>query len=562
MPFRASIFILSLWACIAGLYAASPDSAFTELKNVPHTYYVSQSEAPNETRFRTIQEAVDRALVHIKSGDSVLVYIDEGVYRESAHIEIKPEERSNAHLILRASIPSMTTLSGADLWKSNTWKYENKGKVYTRHWGHAYDVAKEPLDNMPWPVRHTAMIFIDGVRLQQSLWPHGMPPGTFHLHKNGNVYFVPPKGMRIVDWDRIAMIEVSNPNRPQLITSRGVNLILQGINFEYAPGRYQEQPAVDIADANNVLIELCEFNWNNDCGLQIDDVTHVTLSRVKCDHNGLQGLRLSNIENFHGNGVRVALNFWRGIEAGAMTDYFPENAAWTMRGVNNAELNQPYIVENRNNGFFADGGTGTWLVEGAFVVANNARGMSFDYMHNLSIRNAHVLYNNGSGLDMVGNVLLSGSTVYRNGLPDIFRVPMGQLYIPATVGTYTLINNIIESDVTEAPVIHVSKGEGLFPTFKASGNIYYSPDESGFSVYGSALDFPTWQALFHTDAKSIYTDPLIITPDESEQVPDPYRVSPDPASPVFERENWETTMPVINEAQRAEMRRQLLKAYE
>lgn len=539
----------------------SSSEAFSKIEGIEHVLRVTQvaSEVnPKEHIFGELTSALELAMTYLRQGQSTMIVLDSGAYREKLPPLVLPEEeRSGAMLVLRAAIPYMTYLRGSDVWESDTWKYDMEGRVYYRKWPFERVSDHSPIEGQPWPLRQRALIFMDGVRLREHPLPRGIPAGNYHLHEDGHVYLVPPEGMRVVDWDKVASIEVGNYERAPLLETKGINLVLQGIGFDHSPGRFFEDAAVEITDAQRVILQRCQFSWNGGTGLRIQNVDTLSLHQVTCDHNGRRGLELLDVDELESRGVRVGLNFWRGIESGYDTDFFPEEAAWVMRGVGQAMIGQPVIVENRSHGLFADGGSGRWEMTGGFVAANNGMGMTTDFMRDFDVSDVRVVYNNGGGMDVLGNVSIRECILYHNGLPEVYRAPIAQLAVPGTVGQYRIANSILESDLPEVPIIRVSKGEGAFPQFQSRGNLYHSPAaEDAFSVYGYAMDMATWRVFTRSDERSLFTDPKIVEPSEAADLPDPYLFTFELDSPVFFRDQWpqdELPAPAVTESLRARL---------
>jgi hypothetical protein len=393
-----------------------------------------------------------------------------------------------------------------------------------------------------------------------------LKPGTFGVaerDENGNKIFLrPAEG---TDWNK-ALVEVGV--RPFHIWSfYKHNLVLRGLTFQHGIGEIEARGAVLIGnwwpltntfDNNNIVIEDCDWRWNNNNQLVIRNSRDLTLRRNKLMYGAYGGILTGVAHNVLLEDNETSFNNWR------------VGGGWASGPVKIHETVDAIFRRHTSVGNF---GTGLWyditcantLVEDATLL-NNSSGFDWEISQGVEVRRALIANNTGASMwiptamDMVfeDSIIYGGKGwgqfSFEAGLRDSGQKINEMLGRPVVekyqLGPLTLRNSVVvSSDAT--PLFFQGHGNPTFYSEFLKGrvtsadNLWFAPTPKAFGFgrnYGEGWqsrpvsnhmgDFKQWQETTG-DTTSRWADPKFVDPANFD-----FRLQPD--SPLKGRPNLPT----------------------
>ncbi len=353
--------------------------------------------------------------------------------------------------------------------------------------------------------------------------PKNLPEGSFGVaerDENGRKVFLRP--IPGIDFDK-AIIELAA--RRHLLWFFGKrNVVLRGIQFEHCAGRIEAHKTVMFGHwwqpekkftSGNILIEDCEFRFNNNNQLYINWAEKVTLRRVKAAYGAYGGIITDNLHNSVWEDVECSFNHWR-VGGG-----WASGASKIHNTIGMVIRNYTAIGNTHGCGLWFDISCGNVTVDGLTLVGNLI-GLDWEISRHLHVKNALIADNlrhnitivSGSRMTME-NSIVAGSPAVGHFSFQASERPSSENLAPllgfAKVDKYqldelTLRNNVIvgwgqpkpaqnredhngvyrEGYVAPLFVQHHGNPD-LFEYFVRNGvsddrNVWYSPQSQAFGV--------------------------------------------------------------------------------
>ena len=504
--------------------------------------------------FQTITKGAHAAITNNRAGTGTRVTILPGTYRESFVYWGGPNNTS-APITLEAATAGTVTVSGADVWRD--WKEdENNAEIFTHSWPYQWGYCPQLVNTEEGIVRRREMIFVNGESLTQVLARRQMMAGTFYVDEGAStVYLWPPSGTAMDS----ATIEVAV--RPTLLQIEGMkNMAVRGINFQYSNGCRQSQPAVIFAgESSNILVDDDTFSWNNNIGLSMSGVNHVTVQNSVANHNGETGFIGRIAKNSVWDSDEGSYNDWRGAQ-GAY--YGVESGGAKFMGIHNSTVTNFKAAFNVGVGVHWDTDNVNIVADSLQVFNNFWSAASVEATQGpVTVSNSVMCNNNpqnwpySGGIELVdaSNVTMTGNTFFQNGTSSVIVLgrPGGISVTNYETGetfqvhnqNASLTNNVLAGQASQQ-VFHdgfTGADWDLFSnTLSSDNNVWWNPSTGyafavGVPKSNTMVDLPGWRNATGQDPHSRFSQP-------AGEVAESCSVSPD--APDF----WFVTGPSSNTA--------------
>jgi hypothetical protein len=363
--------------------------------------------------FKTVSKGVSVAEAQSAKGTATKVLISSGTYRES----ISVTGSSSAAVTIEASTSGGVTVSGADVWTGWTPSSGNSS-IFTHSWPYAWGNCAQlsgPTEQNI--VRRQEMMFVNGSPLTQVLYQSEMTTGTFYVNESGKTAYVwPPAGTNM----STAKVEVSTRNS-LLQIGEVKNWVIRGINFQYARGcRNTDEAVFATMKASNILFDSDTFNWNNSEGLDLGDVTDVTVQSSQANHNGQTGFFAQYVNGVEYSSDEASYNNWRGAQGA----YYAWNVAGLKFGeVHDATINDFEAYYNQSHGMHLDTDVRTVTINSLKSIDNFNGGIQLEAdpgpitLSGATICNNNKMnqtYSGGVNITDSSGITVSSSTLYNN----------------------------------------------------------------------------------------------------------------------------------------------------
>ena len=469
---------------------------------------------------RTLQAAVDKALINSSRGLATKVLVSPGEYRETLNIE--QTSSTAAPITFEALTTGTVTVSGSDVL-SHPFHASSNQSIYSYTWNYNFGLCSVPSgwpgSKMPTIIRRREMVFVNNVLMTQVLSASSMHAGTFYVDEGANAIRVWPKSGTNMS---TAKVEAAVRSSTLNVSGRS-NVTFRGMVFQHATTCINQSGA-NVNSSSNVLFDNVLVQWNSWGGLGINNSNGITVQNSIANHNGGVGFGGFHDKNAHYINNEASYNNWRG----AMGSFYD----WGMGGLKLMGLH-----------------TGT--ISGLRAVGNYAQGLWFDTDNkNITISNVHLIGNrvanlqleanpgpialNSSALcsgDLGVNVIdtdhftATGNTFYGNGGNSgkgaqffVAGNPGGRSqvdweshasYVLHTANT-TLKNNVLQSSGSGQNVFKTYLSSGDFShfttNFTGSGNHWYdSTSTNKFAMpAGHTTNLKGWQAAVRDDYSSYW----------------------------------------------------------
>ncbi len=495
------------------LAQSMPDEAIVPEEGIMHTFKVGK-----DADYATIAAALEAAVPLISGGEGVKLVILPGIYRETVRVEI-PVGQATAALILEAAEPGQVIIRGSEILDG--WRVGGRS-VFNRSWPHQWGDGGHGLAG------RREMLFIENVRLTQVNPAPAVRAGEFYVdEEKGEVGLLPPAGVVVVP----GVLESASERLAPGFTFINLDaLVIRGLLFQrHATGSEEAPASLRIERCGDVILDNVLVEHSNAVGIRIQESTRVLLRRVFVDRNGQAGLQIFDCYDVIVQGLEAGLNGWRYFGMKWKTD--PAGAV-QLSGNGNVFIQTFRCTDNHIGGIRARGQE-AMTIRRLFAAGNNAYGVYSESNRHFLITASEVVRNNGAGVRVQGNAMLSSTIIAHNG--------------DAEEGTQLWLENQAgdgdDAQVAWTSCMIVSGAEkGLLVKFTpelisnnaltASRNLYYQPgDPESFCVGQSCFDFSDWQLLTGEDLNSLFDDPLFDDPAGFDFV-----VRPD--SPWYRQGSW------------------------
>lgn len=494
----------------------------------------------------------------------IKVVIAPGTYREG---EIRLYDRS-AVTVIEGEAPGKVVISGSDIWKD--WKDEGEGKFsksWEYDWGEAkYDDNYKIRNDLG---RRSELVFFNGKKLKQVESVDALIAGSYAVDEQGDkLWLMPPSGSSPneatvevgVRSELIRCHNIDNFVFRNLTVQHAVNSSVHGDKrFNFAVFGEEDSKTNDTIDnypgrnlCENILIENCTFQWNNNSGMIIANSRYVTFRKVNFVDNGNAGASITRIADYLIDDCDFNRNNWRVGGYGGYTGWAPagtkilfsrqgkiqnsrflDNLAtglWMDFGHEFIDIVGCTMSGNAEEGLYLEASVGPFYVEECVITNNGAtssEGFSggvlvAEAMH-ITIKNCLIADNNYYQIGIrtrdraessgywgtsifdgkvryltVEDCVLIGKTVHQKNEPSFYNEKVdhrsGGLIMMHTHG------ESIDGNGTYYP-------DFFLPTYVGRGNTFYHPDRtevfSNGKSYGfKRVDLETWQGLTNQDKDS------------------------------------------------------------
>ncbi|MBW4548431.1 MAG: right-handed parallel beta-helix repeat-containing protein [Symplocastrum torsivum CPER-KK1] len=533
----------------------------------------------NEKPLKTFGAALEEAKQYLKKGKGIKILVHPGVYREGEFVingKALGSKAKDALLVIEGAEKGKVILSGSDLWKPDTWKpvKDKTGKVlyYEHNW--LYDFGNR---GGAWGkygpkqviAHRSEMVFLNEQPLKQILlekynytWPDSwggrgnheymgldepkyvLKPGSFgvvELDENGNKIYIRPKDG--LDFAK-ATVEVAN-KRFLLRFFHMENVVLRNLTFQHSNGEIEVDAAVMFGPwygknefrGNNILIEDCNFLWNNARGLSLLNTKNVTLYRNTANYNGFMGIGVHLLINTIWENNETSFNNWRG--------YMGDFVSWAIGGakihhtrngifrghqsIGNMTRGLWFDIANRNIlienltaihnicGLFLEISPGPFLVRKALVADDNKVNFLISNATNIIFENSIIHGVNGSN---PVEFTSAKSRTFTDEIGEILGDNDGAK-TPIFLGATRFENNIIIAGASNQALIVQDTGdprvyrEFLERGYAGSDNVYWAPEKKVFGLgfkRNRMTDIQGW-ANVTEEANYQWIDPQFVDPD-------------------------------------------------
>jgi hypothetical protein len=376
------------------------------------------------------------------------------------------------------------------------------------------------------------MIFVNGKHLTQVLSLNEMAQGTFYVNQgNQTVYIWPVSGTDVAT----ATIEVAV--RPQLLYAyHEANVVIRGINFQYANSCRSVQPAVVFDGSQEILLDSDSFDWNNGAGVRFDGSSYFTAENSQANHNGEVGWVSYEVKYGSWVSDEGSYNNWRGAQ-GASYALTTEGGDFLL--THNSSFTGMKTLFNQSHGMHLDTDALGVTVDSLLSAKNYRSAMVVEASEGpVTIENSQICSSNlqnsssNAGINLTGasHVSINGNTIYNN--------QGGQIMLTGSAAGISVKNwetgqvyQIFDEYTTSSANVVVGTGsQQLFydgylqsdwttfaSTFSSNNNTWWNASTaSAFTVPvpkgDTVMNFSGWKTLTERDANSRFAAPTSTNP--------------------------------------------------
>lgn len=513
------------------LLAFGQEGAQIDESKVQKIIYVDQQSTKaadtnvgnQDSPLKTIGRAVQIAEADSASNIGVKILIAPGIYREA--IALKPsKEAITAPIVFETTKKGKAIISGSDVWTG--WKRQGDGNIYVHPWPYKWGMAPYPAG---WQtvvlqpvVRRCETVFEDGKLLRQVMSQSNLVENTFYVSENDGTICI---CLSPNDVPEATTIEVGV--RQHLLQVQGrKNVVLRGLLFVHANTPLQGE-AVSFNDCSNVLVESCQFNWNNWSGLGFGTSHNITVRRSTANYNGAMGMTGGQLQNLLYEDVEASYNNWRGAWGGF--------TGWSVAGfkqlrIHDAIYRRIKAIGNQTGAFWFDFDCLNVSIEDALFSQNKTRGIFIEASEGpVTLKHCVIFFNHGPGVLSTNSkhVSLVDNTIYENSGPQIQLT--GQADRPVynwetkekmklNLEQWLLQDNVLVGSNPNQALVDISGAsvQLFMDSLKAGQNLWYNPTRNDvFRVGGVNLDIDHWQMVSGQDLDSVFSDPHFQDPNQT-----------------------------------------------
>jgi hypothetical protein len=467
---------------------------------------------------KTLQAAIDKAVLNSSNGLPTRVLISPGEYRETLNFTGNSSGTAPA-ITMQAMQPGTVTVSGSDLL-THPYQASSNRSIYSYAWNYNLGLCSVPSG---WPsgiatiVRHREMVFVNGVSLTQVLSQSAMHSGTFYV--SGNVLNIwPASGTNM----STAKVEAATRSNTLNVSGRS-NIVFRGMVFQHAASCINQDGA-NVNSSSNVLFDSVLVQWNNWGGLGINNSNGITVKNSLAIHNGGRGFGAYRDRNVSFDNDESSYNNWRGAMGGL---YDWGMGGLKLLGVHTGSVTGFRAVNNQAQGLWFDTDNKNITISGAHLIGNRVANLQLEANPGPISLSGSSLCSGDLGANIIdtANLTATGNTFYGNGGTSgkgaqffIAGNPGGRQqtdwethasYVLHTSNT-TLKNNVIQDSGSGQNVFKTYLSSGDFShftgSFTASGNHWYDSTSTNKFMLpsGHATNLSGWQAAVRDDYSSTW----------------------------------------------------------
>lgn len=450
--------------------------------------------------YRTISAAVSRAVRNNTSNIGTKISIAAGIYREQISIA---QNSTSAPLVLEAVETGKAIITGADVF--HDWLPATTPNTYTTVWpnkwglaayppGWAGNVVLQPI------VRRREMVFVNDVPYQQVLSKAELTAGTFYVAEDEALLYIrTPAGFDL----KPATVEIST--RPILLHAQGrTNLVVRGLTF-IRGNRPEPDSSAEILDSHTVLVEDCQFLWNNWDGFQVSTSTDVMVRRSTGDHNGASGFGAYQLKNAVYSDNETSFNNWRGAQGGFY--------GWAVAGSKFGNLHGAVVRNHRSDhnqtrGFWFDYDDSNVLIDnvrwsnnygdGVFIEANEGPILIRNSTFSQNANGAGISGASSSDVTLAQNIISGNEQAQIQITGDFDRqVTNWETNVTYTLRAerWTLSCNAIASTARSQSLVDVPNWLHFLNSVKFQKNVWFTDgNASAFKIGGRPSSYSDWQS--------------------------------------------------------------------
>jgi hypothetical protein len=518
--------------------ASVPESSESSFVYVDASKGSDTNAGTQAAPFKTLAKGVSTAFGKAQKGIGTRVTVLPGTYREN----ITAAGSTTAPVTIQAATSGTVTLSGADVWTG--WaQYSANTKIYTHSWPYAWGYcAQLPGPTAQGIVRRQELIAVNGFPLTQVLTLGQMSVSTFFVDEGTKtVYIWPPTGTTISS----ARVEVAA--RDSLLTVRGLhNWVFRGLTFQYARGCRNIDAAVFVTQkASDILFDNDKFLWNNSIGLELANVSDVTVQSSEASHNGQDGIFAQYVEHGQWSSVETSYNNWRGAQGA----FYAFNVAGMKFGeVHDSTISNLQTLYNESHGLHLDTDIRNITVDSLVSSENLNGGIQLEADPGpVTLSGAKICNNNrmlgtysgGVNISNSSHITLTGSTIYNNGTSQFMvwgrngGIAVTNYQTGATSQIYnqyfTFTSNTIEGTGSQevfADTYLTQDWSKLASTLQSDYNTWWNANNSSPFVVpvptGHTIkNLSGWRSLTNDDLHSVSSSPGANTAINCQVTPEP-----------------------------------------
>lgn len=488
--------------------------SWLEIPDVDRVIHVDQKHPlgsdvnPGSSKFpmRSIGAATHKAVENRKRGFSTKIIVSPGIYREQIKLEFT-KKKNDPVIVFESEKPGEAIISGADVWTE--WKEVGTQGVYVHAWPYKWGLVPYPLKwdgqvKLEPIVRRKEIVSVAGQLLSQVLSFGDLIEGTFFIsEEDGRIYVFPrPKNIET----RLSAEVGVRSNLFQISGKKGV--VVRGLTFQHDASGIQGA-AVWFVDSKDILVEDCEFRFNNWTGLSLHNVQHVTTRRNRSIENGGAGMVAWKTKAYLSEDDETSRNNWRGLEGNFFywavggfkvmrthAAIFRRHQArqnhtgglWFDSDNSNIVLEDNLWCGNLKHGLFLEASQGPFLIKDNIIVNNREIGVRVLYAQDLFFNKNVIKENDGSQIQIRGKKELliddweTGRKIKVKNLRYLFE------------------GNTIEGNNL---VIDIDSFQDFISSFRSQNNHWFKPGGNApFKIVNEQLSFTEWKILTNQDLDS------------------------------------------------------------
>lgn len=462
--------------------------------------------------FKSLTKAAKVAEENNKGNVGTKVVISPGIYREVISLAANGKE-TDAPIVFEARDTGSVTVSGSDVWSD--WRQEPGDHVYSHSWPYKWGLAPYPSGWRPAVtlepiVRRRELLFVNGKSLDQVLSAAELTEGAFYVsEEKGRVFIQLASGILPEN----SVIEVATRSG-LFYAQKKRNVVLRGIKFSHDNTPVQGS-AVRFVDSTEILVEDCEFLWNNWGGLEFSVSQGITARRNSATHNGALGFSGYRLKNVLFEENETSFNNWRGAKG----RFYGWAVAGTKFGaIHDGVFRKFKSVGNQARGFWLDyDNANVWIEEarwcdnysdGIFIEANQGPITIKNSVICESQNGAGVLGANSTYISLLGNAIYSNKAAQIRITGDFDRSVTNwetNQKLTLRIENWTLKDNVIVG-VEEGQLLVDSPGwQHFLSSLTSERNLWFnSKNDDIFRVSGRNLNFGQWQNATGADLNSVF----------------------------------------------------------
>ena len=471
----------------------------------------------------TLNRALMLATRNLQERIATRILVARGVYRESLTLR-NLQQYGDTPLVLEAEAKGQAVITGSERWTD--WKKIGVD-LYVHPWNLNWGLGPYPAgwekQNLAPIIRRREMVFVGDSSFHQAL-------SMVELQSSDRSFFVSEPEHRIYvrlpseRGSESSDIEVTT--RSTLLEAQGMhNLTLRGLVFEHA-GSSIDEAAVSLDNCDKVVIDRCEFRWNNWTGLSLRSSRDVSAFDNEASYNGGAGMTLWRMKNIDFESNETSFNNWRG-ELGGFR-------GWAVAGIKSLRIHNGIFrkhraVDNHARGFWLDFDCANVTVEDGFFCRNASDGAFVEGSQGPIDINKSIICHNQKGLVIANspNATLRQNIVYGNAGAQILvggeaggRLTTdwetNRAMVLDTLRLKLVSNAVVAQPGQQLMVIQLTSDQtrSLLSSLTSNENTWYGPtDQALFEVAGKRMDFASWREIGGQDSNSKFQDPLFVDPE-------------------------------------------------